>query len=181
MAHIRKNDISPAKCRYIKTARASSSQQVVVVVLVVLRGQWARSRGVLLLMAHIRNKLLAKNKNMLVCSVPIEGTVYTDPFRWASIRACSVTLFPIFADQKQFSCYRKYWRNEKDRNKSSKDIATACKHGHEFVSVCSSGTVFLMSSGIVHVTCFQWCDVYHTCCPRPLCELRLNTKEKKLF
>ena len=30
---------SPAKCRYIKTARASSSQQVVVVVLVVLRGQ----------------------------------------------------------------------------------------------------------------------------------------------
>ena len=114
--------ISPAKWRYIKTARASSSQQVVVVVLVVLRGQWARSRGVLLLMAHIRNKLLAKNKNMLVCSVPIEGTVYTDPFRWASIRACSVTLFPIFADQKQFSCYRKYWRNEKDRNKSSQEL-----------------------------------------------------------
>ena len=29
----------------------------------------------------------------------------------------------------------------------------ACMHGHEFISACSSGTVFVMSSRI-HVTCF---------------------------
>ena len=81
----------------LKPRAPAALNKVVVVVLVVPRGQWARSRDVLLLMAHIRKKLLAKNKNMLVCSVPIEphpepkaqawgGTVYTDPFRWASFK-----------------------------------------------------------------------------------------------